>query len=690
MRKNLLKLLMLACLLFSKSVTQAQSTPPVGNYIVTGFFFTVPPLGGPLSLVKTLTKTGTDKYNAHLANIGGAGYQFDFGLNTSNHLVDWAPVDSTPLSSGFMTLDNPGGVDYGYLHPGPGFNDTVYNNTYDPATQTFYMHYGYHGGGAATDGQNTYTRQVYEKWEYDTVRIISFTPAVAGDGAGVIIKGRKFTGATGVSFGGIAAASFKVLSDTVIRAVVGTGASGAIKVITPHGSAVKPGFIYCTRVTPSVTIKSNTTSLTICAGTKVTFEAMSLHTGDSAKWQWKKNGRNVGTNSHIYVDSLLKTGDSVWVLLNSDAPCATTTTVKSNVLVFKVIAKVTPAVIIRDSIGEHICAGTRVKFTAFLTNGGLHPFYQWKKNGINVGTDSDVYITDELKTGDSIKVVVAANIDCSVADRVTSNVIVFTVSERVKPSTTIEANKDSVICVGTPVRFTAIVVNGGTHPVFQWKINDHNVGTNSSIFIDSLLKSGQLVRCKLTGDAACSVPDTAISNAIGFVVQNGKPAKPSAIVGQHIVKPGLAHVEYSVTKIAGVKYAWTVPTTSFITSGQGTNSILVTWGIKSGLVTVRAVNVCGASEPVTDSVSVSAGLNAVLYPNPARDMASLQVSGYKGKVEIIVTDMTGRVMTMKTLYQDYKMAGQYLLPVSNLGAGLYIVTVKDDVNITSLKLIKVK
>lgn len=74
--------------------------------------------------------------------------------------------------------------------------------------------------------------------------ITSFTPTTAGTGATVTIKGTYFTGAAAVSFGGVAARSFSVTSDSVITAVVGVGASGTVAVTTPIGKGTRDGFIY--------------------------------------------------------------------------------------------------------------------------------------------------------------------------------------------------------------------------------------------------------------------------------------------------------------------------------------------------------------------------------------------------------------------------------------------------------------
>jgi uncharacterized repeat protein (TIGR03803 family) len=68
--------------------------------------------------------------------------------------------------------------------------------------------------------------------------ITSFTPTSGPKGTSVSITGNSFTGTTGVTFGGVAATSFQVISDTQVDALVPNGAvTGAIAVTTPGGTA---------------------------------------------------------------------------------------------------------------------------------------------------------------------------------------------------------------------------------------------------------------------------------------------------------------------------------------------------------------------------------------------------------------------------------------------------------------------
>ena len=77
-------------------------------------------------------------------------------------------------------------------------------------------------------------------------QLTSFSPVYGGTGSTVTISGYHFSGATSVRFGNVPAASFNVISDNTITAVVGAGATGNVMVTSPYGNNVLPGFIFYT------------------------------------------------------------------------------------------------------------------------------------------------------------------------------------------------------------------------------------------------------------------------------------------------------------------------------------------------------------------------------------------------------------------------------------------------------------
>lgn len=158
------------------------------------------------------------------------------------------------------------------------------------------------------------------------------------------------------------------------------------------------------------------------------------------------------------------------------------------------------------------CAGTPVTFNSVITNGGVNPFYQWKKNGTTIGANSPSYSSSSLNNGDIITCELTANTPCGAAT-VTSNPIVITISATIVPSIAISASP-STACLGSAVTFTAIAVNGGPSPVFQWQVNGSNVGTNSPVFVSNTLSNGDIISCILNSSAGCAIPAPVTSNTI--------------------------------------------------------------------------------------------------------------------------------------------------------------------------------
>lgn len=100
----------------------------------------------------------------------------------------------------------------------------------------------------------------------------SFSPATAFSGSVVTLKGVSFTGATVVSFGGVAAASFTVVNDSTITATVASGGkSGDILVTTGYGTFSIPGFEWKTAETPVI---SSFSPLSARAGASVTIAGL--------------------------------------------------------------------------------------------------------------------------------------------------------------------------------------------------------------------------------------------------------------------------------------------------------------------------------------------------------------------------------------------------------------------------------
>lgn len=94
--------------------------------------------------------------------------------------------------------------------------------------------------------------------------IISFTPRTGVTGDIITIKGKNFTGASEVKFGGYNAASFIQQGDTMIIATLGQVGPGTVSVKTSKGTIVEPGFLTAIiySFTPASAYRGATVSIT--------------------------------------------------------------------------------------------------------------------------------------------------------------------------------------------------------------------------------------------------------------------------------------------------------------------------------------------------------------------------------------------------------------------------------------------
>jgi gliding motility-associated-like protein len=254
----------------------------------------------------------------------------------------------------------------------------------------------------------------------------------------------------------------------------------------------------------------------VCTGTAIKFTAAPVNGGSSAVYQWMVNGVNAGTNSDTFTSSTLINGDKVSCDMISNAQCATPALVSSNSITMVINAYVTPSISISTST-KQICLGNTVTFTASAINGGATPAYQWMLNGSGVGSNSALFSSNTLANGDVIECILTSNADCSTIQSVNSNSITVKVNAPVTPSVTISVSQNS-ICYGTSVTFTAMTINHGNSPAYQWLINGIETGTDSDIFISSSTKANDVVSCRLITDAPCAVPTVVTSNTIVMVV----------------------------------------------------------------------------------------------------------------------------------------------------------------------------
>lgn len=110
-----------------------------------------------------------------------------------------------------------------------------------------------------------------------------------------------------------------------------------------------------------------------------------------------------------------------------------------------------PTVSITASPGTNVLLGTPVSFVATVTNGGNAPIIQWKKNGVNVGTNSANYTDLSLDSADVISCILWSNALCVSPDSAISNALTMIVTTPQPPCLV------PLTLVSTDIQFTSAI-----------------------------------------------------------------------------------------------------------------------------------------------------------------------------------------------------------------------------------------
>ena len=207
-----------------------------------------------------------------------------------------------------------------------------------------------------------------------------------------------------------------------------------------------------------------------------------------------------------------------------------------------------PAVNITANVplASGICPGTAVTFTAAAVNAGASPAYQWKKNGINTGTNSATYTDNTLTNGDVITVVITPALGC-VLPPVTSNALTIIVNSAPAAPTSIAGNRTP--CAGTLQTYSTPATTGASSYTWTLPAGWSGFAATNSINVTAGTGSGTI---SVVAVNACG---TSAPYSI-TVTPKTVPAAPTAISGNSTPCSG-SQQAYSIAPLAGAdSYNW--------------------------------------------------------------------------------------------------------------------------------------
>ncbi len=420
---------------------------------------------------------------------------------------------------------------------------------------------------------NGASREAFAVFDLQLPAITSFTPLTAGAGATVTITGINFTGTTAVTFGGIAAASFVVVNDQTINAVVGGGASGSVVVTTLAGTATLGGFNFC--VPPAVII-TPAGSTTFCEGGSVLLSSSSV-SGN----QWNLDGDPI--LSATGADYLATAGGTYTVTVTEAPGCITTSAG------IEVVVNPTPAMPVISG-NNTVCTGGTTTINSSEILGGS---YSWFENG-----SPRAEITQSIVAGaGSFEVVVISAEGCKSAPSAPFDIF----ESGVPAAPFIDGVKNVCQFVATGEEVTYTVFPDPTVTSYTWVVpstveivSGQGTGTLKVIFLNGFIQS-PYKQLRVTGTTACGNTPMSIKYLAAQLPVTPLPITGSTNVCDIAGTP--ATTVYSVPLVAGATdYNWTLPAGASVVNDNG-NSLEVAFSnlFVTSSIAVNAENACGVS-----------------------------------------------------------------------------------------------
>lgn len=251
---------------------------------------------------------------------------------------------------------------------------------------------------------------------------VTFTATPTNGGASPTYQwtknGANIAGANANTYTAVAGTNF--VNGDLISVVLTSDAACASPAIV---SSTPIAMIINANTAPTVSIAITSGSNPSCIGSSITFTATPTNGGTSPTYDFRVDGISVqNASSNTFTTNTLTTGQQVDVIITSNNSCASVPNATSNVITITFLTPVTPTISISSSQTNLCTVG--ISFSSSITNGGLSPAYQWKRNGTNIsGANSATYTSTGLVNGDLITCQLTSSAACPIPAAVVSNSI---------------------------------------------------------------------------------------------------------------------------------------------------------------------------------------------------------------------------------------------------------------------------
>jgi Secretion system C-terminal sorting domain/Metallo-peptidase family M12B Reprolysin-like len=299
---------------------------------------------------------------------------------------------------------------------------------------------------------------------------------------------------------------------------------------------------------------------------------------------------------------------------------------------------------------------------------------------------------------------------CGSIKGISEQIIVQTSKNVAAPTLTFVGNPSAITCGSANRTFGVTNIDGGTTPVFQWKVNGINVGTNAPNYSSNSLITNDVLSCTITSNAACvASPIATVSATINAITPT--VLSNSIVVTQSTICAGTS-VTFTATgtNVVGANpyYAWYLngqpynsgggptqggggPTLTLIPANTGdvftcilydgagchtfSGGVTGSEGATSNAIAITIQSPCNLSNNEFELSGFS------YYPNPIKN--ELNISQNDEISEVSLYTVLGQQVISKLINSN-----KTNIDVSGLSTGTYFVKIKSGENIRNLKVIK--
>jgi hypothetical protein len=437
----------------------------------------------------------------------------------------------------------------------------------------------------------------------------------------------------------------------------------------------------------------------ICSGTEFTF-AGSLQDAEitiesefpNVIYNWYLNDV-LASQNRLYQTDSLKNGDKIKLAINPSYVCSPDPIV-SNIITAQISNSIVPSVTITGNYNVDLCSP--VALTTNPTNEGLQPSYRWMKNDIAIDwNDLDILIENDFINGDIFTCEMTSSLSCATVSKVISNPITANISPY--PTPLISMSTSGMLTEGQSI--TLKVIPSEDSPYFfayTWYVNGQIIGGQSDL-LTATFKSGDVYTVKMDVSYSCSKTYYSISEPLTLSSDFS-----ASITGPVVVSLNQKNVTYSVQNRTGMSYFWTVPADATIVSGQGTNSIIVDFGVNTSsstqrvtggsVITVRETNAASVSSTLTLELSIvtntkegQLAASVLVYPIPADNECYVEFTGSfpSSPLNYTLYDAKGILITKGSISSN-----ETPIHLETVPSGIYLLLIETDGSIASKKIIK--